>query len=76
MASPIDNHIAEVKVRRYGDSTACDVVVQVSGQEMVLSCRDYSQAVKWARVECKAYGIVAVSVERASKIGEPSSIAR
>jgi hypothetical protein len=24
---------------------------------MVLRCRDYSQAVKWAKIECKTYRI-------------------
>jgi hypothetical protein len=76
MASTIDKHIAEVRVRRYSDSAACDVLVLIRGQEMVLSCRDYSQAVKWARIECKTYGISAVFVERASKIGDRSNMAR
>jgi hypothetical protein len=39
------------------------------GQEMVLGCRDYDQAVKWARIECKTYGVSAVSVERVDKGG-------
>ena len=46
---------AEVKVRRYSGSTTCDVIVSYRGQEMALSCRDYAQAVKWARLECRAY---------------------
>jgi len=60
-----DNQIAEVKVRRHSGSAACDVVVLVRGQEMTLCCRDFSQAVKWARIECKTYKISdAFSVER------------
>jgi len=32
---------------------------------MVIKCRDYSQAVKWARIECKAYKVPdAFAVER------------
>jgi hypothetical protein len=60
----IDNHKAEVKVRRYTGSAACEVVVRKRGQEMVLSCGDYDQAVKWARIECKTHGVSAVLVER------------
>jgi hypothetical protein len=48
---PID----EVRVLRYPDSPECSVVVDVRGKEMVLRCRDYNQAVKWARIECKSY---------------------
>jgi hypothetical protein len=47
----------EVTIRRYPDSPICDVVVVVRGQEMVLRCRDYRQAVQYARVECKSYNI-------------------
>jgi hypothetical protein len=60
----IDKHKAEVKVRRYSGSAACEVIVRKRGQEMVLSCRDYDQAVRWARIECKSYGVSAVLVER------------
>jgi hypothetical protein len=76
MASLIDNPIAEVKDRRYSDSAVCDVLVLFRGQEMVLGCRDYSQAVKWARIECKTYGISSMFVERASKIDVRSTTAR
>jgi hypothetical protein len=47
----------EVTIRRYPASRICDVVVVVRGQEMVLRCPSYSQAVKWARLECKSYNI-------------------
>jgi hypothetical protein len=73
MTSPIDTHDAEIKVRRYSDSTTCDVVVRKRGQEMVLSCRDYDQAVKWARIECKTYGVSSVFVERVDKGGSKKS---
>jgi hypothetical protein len=43
MTTPIDNHTAEVKVRRYSGLAACDVIVRKRGQEMVLGCRDYDQ---------------------------------
>jgi hypothetical protein len=47
----------EVTIRRYPASRICDVVVVVRGQEMVLRCPSYSQAMKWARLECKSYKI-------------------
>ena len=46
-----------VTIRRHLASQICDVVVVVRGQEMVLRCHSYSQAVKWARLECKSYKI-------------------
>ena len=36
---------------------ACDVVVVVRGQELVLRCPSYSHALKWARLECRSYNI-------------------
>ena len=57
MVSMIAEHAAEVRVRRRSDIPECDVVVAVRGQEMSLKCRDYNQAVKWARIECKTYKI-------------------
>ena len=57
MMSMIAEHADEVRVRRYGDVPECDVVVAVRGLEMSLRCRDYNQAVKWARIECKSYKI-------------------
>jgi hypothetical protein len=47
----------QVFIRRFTASEICDVVVLVRGQKMVLRCPDYSQAVKWARLECKSYKI-------------------
>ena len=65
MISVIAEHAAEVRVRRHSDVPECDVVVAFRGQEMSLSCRDYYQAVKWARIECKAYNIAGgFTVER------------
>ncbi len=46
-----------VTIRRYPASRICDVVVVVRGQEMVLRCATYFQAVKWARLESKSYKI-------------------
>jgi len=54
----ITAHLAEICVRRYDGIRACDVVVFFRGQAMTLRCRDYDQAVDWARIECKAYKVV------------------
>jgi len=65
MISMIAEQAAEVRVRRHSDTPECDVVVAVRGQEMSLKCRDYNQAVKWARIECKSYKIAGgFTVER------------
>src|SRR5712672_3389049 len=47
----------KVTIRRYAASRVCDVVVVVRGQEMVIRCPSYSDALKWARLECKSYKI-------------------
>ena len=57
MISRIAEHTVEVRIRRHGDTPQCDVVVAVGGKEMSLKCRDYNQAVKWARLECKSYKV-------------------
>jgi hypothetical protein len=53
----ITQYNAEMRVRRYGDIAECDVVVALRGQEISIRCRDYDQAVKWARIECRSYKI-------------------
>jgi hypothetical protein len=68
----ITAHSAEIRVRRYDGVRECDVVVFFRGQEMTLRCRDYDQAVKWARIECKSYKVAdGFTVERRST--EPGS---
>jgi len=47
----------KVTIRRYAASRICDVEVVVRGQKMVIRCPSYSQALKWARLECKSYKI-------------------
>jgi hypothetical protein len=49
--------LPKVTVRRHLAAQICDVVVVVRGQEMVVRCPSYSQAVRWARLECKSYKI-------------------
>jgi hypothetical protein len=46
-----------VTITRYQGSRICDVVVAVRGQELVVRCPTYSQALEWARLECKSYKI-------------------
>jgi len=52
----IAEHAAEVWVRRYNGVRECDVVVGGRGQEMSLRCRDYNEAVKWARIDANLQG--------------------
>ena len=52
-----DHAAAEVWVRCHVNGPECDVIVFVRGREMSLRCRDYNQAVEWARVECKSYKV-------------------
>jgi hypothetical protein len=53
----------QVFIRRHTASEICDVVVLVRGQEMVLRCPSYSQAMKWALLECRSYKIPQPDIE-------------
>jgi hypothetical protein len=53
----------QVFIRRHTASQICDVVVSVRGQEIILRCPNYSQALKWARLECKSYKIPEPEIE-------------
>jgi hypothetical protein len=53
----------QVLIRRYAASEICDVVVSVRGREVVLRCSNYSQALKWARLECNSYKIPEPDIE-------------
>jgi hypothetical protein len=53
----------QVFIRRHTASQICDVVVSVRGQEIILRCPNYSQAMKWARLECKSYKISEPEIE-------------
>lgn len=53
----IQSSLREVRILRHDDSPQCDVIVFLRGRQLVLRCPDYKGAVKWARVECKSYGI-------------------
>ncbi len=63
----------EVKIRSYRDSPICDVVVVVHGTEMVLRCPDYSQAMRWTRLERKSYKIPEPDIDVAAKV-EPREL--
>ena len=65
-----------VTIRRYPASRICDVVAVVRGQEMVLRCPSYSQAVKWARLECKSYNIPEPSTDIEPNEDVPSFLLR
>lgn len=49
----------QVRIRRHDNVPNCDVVVTRNGQQMIIACRTYEQAVTWARMECKSYRIPA-----------------
>ena len=53
----------QVFIRRHRASEICDVVVFVRGREIILRCPNYSQALKWARLECKSYNIPQPDIE-------------
>jgi hypothetical protein len=54
----------QILIRRDAASQICDVVVLVRGEEMVVRCPSYSQALKWARLECKSYKISEPEIEQ------------
>lgn len=51
-----------VQIRRYDGVVECDVVVTLRDREMVVSVPDYERAVRWARMEAKAYNIAGYSL--------------
>ena len=64
-AALIAAHRAEICIRQYSDAPECDVIVVFRCRELSLRCRDYDEAVKWARIECKAYKVAqGFTVER------------
>jgi hypothetical protein len=72
-----NEQIDEVAIRRYVESSECDVVVNIRGQQMVLRCRDYNQATKWARIECKSYKVEKpISVELLASNMIPTRVER
>ena len=49
------NNDDEVTILQHRDSPVCDVIVVFRGREMILRLPNYKHALKWARMECKAY---------------------
>lgn len=54
---PRDPGLGEVRILQFDDKPECEVIVLLRGRQLVLRCPNYAGAVKWARVECKSYGI-------------------
>jgi hypothetical protein len=48
-------HDGDVRIHRHRNSPEYYVIVTYRGREMSIRCRDYDQAIKWARIECKVY---------------------
>lgn len=59
-----ERNTGEVRIQPRRDNNDCDVVVHFRGNELVYHCPDYDTAVKWARIECKSYGIPATFPEK------------
>ena len=52
-----------VTIRRYPGSRIYEVAVVVRGREMVLRYETYSEALKWAHLECKSYNVPEPTLE-------------
>jgi hypothetical protein len=61
---------AEVRIRCYSHIPECEIRVAVHGREMCMKCRDYNEALKWARLECRSYGVAGITIERVRKAEE------
>jgi len=55
----------EVSIRRYSNSSECDVVVCFRDREMVVRLPDYVRALKWAEMESRSYRLPARFAENA-----------
>ena len=55
---------SEVRIQRYQHSAECEVIVSLRARELRLKFSNYDQALRWAQVECKSYGIGRLSVGR------------
>jgi hypothetical protein len=58
MLSSATDSIDQITVLRRHGSPECNVVVTVRGRQMVLKCRHFKQAAKWAGIEAKSYKIL------------------
>jgi len=75
MSSTIAEREAQVRVRRHDDAPDCDVVIAFRGRQLSLKCQDYGQAVKWARIECKAYNIATGFTVEVAELDSARSLA-
>jgi hypothetical protein len=64
----------EIRVHRFNGCAECDVVVIFRGREMVLKLPDYSQALTWAQMEAKSYGITAEVSEEPDRAAFASGV--
>ena len=63
----LGEEMAEVRMLRYSHTPECEVIVLRRGGETRYKCRDYEQAMKWAKVECKSYRTSKIKVERVDR---------
>jgi hypothetical protein len=63
----LDDEVAEVRLRRYNQTSEWQVIVVRGAAEIRYKCRDYDQAMKWARLECRSYRTSKIKVERADR---------
>jgi hypothetical protein len=63
----LGEEIAEVRLRGYSHTPECEVIIQRRGAEIRYKCRDYDQAMKWARIECRSYRTSKIKVERVDR---------
>jgi hypothetical protein len=61
----------EISIRRYSNSSECDVIVAIRHREMVVRLPDYGRAVKWAQMESRSYRLPAEFAEEAPLDREP-----
>ena len=55
--------VAAVWIRRHDNAPDCDVIVAIRDDQILIRCKNYDQAVKWARMECKSYRVADFAVQ-------------
>jgi hypothetical protein len=63
----LQEELAEIRMRRHNRTAEWEVVIVRGATEISYKCRDYDQAMKWARVECRSYRSSRIKVERADQ---------
>ena len=59
----LDEEIAEVRLQHYKHTSEWHVIIMRRAAEIRYKCRDYDQAMKWARMECKSYRTSKIEIE-------------